>query len=88
MHHDMEALNTVMQIQSTLVKNFPIHTLGVELGERVFTPSSDKIVTVVVLCAPYWAHNSGRHTFPCGASQIKDTTAGRQKVSIHCHVSC
>ena len=34
------------------------------------------------------AHNNGRHTFPCGASQIKDTTAGRQKVSIHCYVSC
>ena len=25
MHHDMEALNTVMLIQSTLLKNFPTH---------------------------------------------------------------
>ena len=34
------------------------------------------------------AHDSGRHTFPYGASQIKDNTAGRQKVSICCHVHC
>ena len=33
------------------------------------------------------SYNSGRHTFPGGASLIKDIHATLQKVSIHCHVS-
>ena len=55
MHHEMEALNTVMRIQFTLLKNFrtPPPPPGEELGERVFTPSSDKTVTIDVMCAPF-----------------------------------
>mmetsp|Transcript_67114 Transcript_67114/g.112354 ORF Transcript_67114/g.112354 Transcript_67114/m.112354 type:complete len:99 (-) Transcript_67114:212-508(-) len=53
MYHHMETLDAVVQIKSTLLKNFPAHPPSVELGERVFAPSSDKTVTVVVLCTPF-----------------------------------